>query len=272
MKKLVFAVCSFALLGATYATTQLDVAVTWMYQNWLTKYDNSTDFMSEKSLRRDEAAKFFVQYAKQQLHKSPDTSKKECDGFSDLNKWYIDLQDNVKDACRLWLFKGSQGKFMPEQTLTNGQAITVLMRMIDGMQDETKWHFATQYFQKAVSLDITEWVSLSENTFDAQATRWDVGILLYNASHMENITSTPVHQKEDQRFVQCKKVSWLPLDYSTFTGSFSWQFEYINVLIPWVNNDIISTNENTECNATNQYLRQELFNLRLLRKKIITRT
>jgi len=57
-----------------------------MYQNGLTKFDNPTDFMETKPLRRDEASKFFVQYSKQLLNKTNDETKAECSKFSDLNK------------------------------------------------------------------------------------------------------------------------------------------------------------------------------------------
>jgi len=36
-----------------------------MNQKGLTKFDNATDFMATNGLRRDEASKFFVQYAKE---------------------------------------------------------------------------------------------------------------------------------------------------------------------------------------------------------------
>jgi len=137
--------CHFTLITCfffsfSFADSQLDGAVSWMHSNWLTKFDNASDFMSTQSLRRDEATKFFVQYAKESLGLSPDTSK-SCN-FTDLDKARPDLKDLIKESCQLGLFQWYNWKFMPTQSLTNAQAITVLIRMIDGNKDETQWHWA----------------------------------------------------------------------------------------------------------------------------------
>lgn len=192
MKKLSLIVCGLFLssLSFSFANNDLDMAISWMNQNWLTKFSNAKDFMAGKSLRRDEAAKFFVQYAKQMMNKVPDLAKKECNYFSDLDKWRSDLKDVIKDACRLGLFQWSQGKFMPDQPLTNAQAITVLIRMIDGKKDETQGHFAQKYFEKADQLGITEGLSLDSTlAFENLATRGEVGMLLYNASKLNGNTT-----------------------------------------------------------------------------------
>jgi hypothetical protein len=41
---------------------------------------------------------------------------------------------------------------MPDQQLTNAQALTVFIRMIDGWKDETDGHFADNYLRKAQEL------------------------------------------------------------------------------------------------------------------------
>ena len=142
--------------------------------------------MSNQGLRRDEATKFFVQYATQVLWLNPDTNKTSCD-FNDLNSARADLKDLIKESCQLWLFQWSNWKFMPTQSLTNAQAITVLMRMIVGMQDETQWSFAQKYFEKAQELGIMSWLTLSSTAnYEKITTRWEVGTLLYNASNLDN--------------------------------------------------------------------------------------
>lgn len=74
------------------AKSSLNQSISRMNQNWLTKFDNAKDFMSSSSLRRDEASKFFVQYAKEILWLKPDTSKTSCN-FNDLDKAWPDLKD-----------------------------------------------------------------------------------------------------------------------------------------------------------------------------------
>jgi hypothetical protein len=77
MKRFLMLILSsiFIFLWFSFAENSLDEAVLWMHQHWLTKFDNPTDFMTTKWLRRDEASKFFVQYAKEVLHVTPDTTK-----------------------------------------------------------------------------------------------------------------------------------------------------------------------------------------------------
>ncbi|MEI6426312.1 MAG: hypothetical protein WCO66_03065 [Candidatus Absconditabacteria bacterium] len=186
MKKFLILASILFLGGFTLANTQLDQAISWMNTNGLTKFTNATDFMATKSLRRDEATKFFVQYATEILGRTPDTSKTSCN-FSDLSKARPDLKDLIKESCQLGLFQGTNGKFMPTQSLTNAQAITVLIRMIDGQKDETQGHFAQKYFEKAQELGIMNGLLLNSTAnFDKLTTRGEVGILLYNSSNLDN--------------------------------------------------------------------------------------
>lgn len=191
MKKLLIIILSFIFFwGFIWASTSKNDVISRMYQNWLTKFDNPTDFMETKPLRRDEASKFFVQYSKQLLSKTNDETKAECNKFSDLNKWRSDLSDTMKDSCKLWLFQWNKWKFMPTQTLTKWQAITVLIRMIDGKKDETQWHFAQKYYERALELWILNWVDINPKIFDYLINRWDVARLLYNAWNIGEKTTS----------------------------------------------------------------------------------
>jgi len=195
MKKLTpfFLVLSLlAFSSFVFADSSLDNAISWMNENWLTKFTNAQDFMSSWNLRRDEATKFFVQYAKTVLKSVPDESKTDCNKFSDLKEGWSDLSNTMKDACKLGLFNGANGKFMPKQNLTNAQALTVLIRMIDGKKDESQGHFAQKYFETAQELGIMKWLSLaSTDNFDKLTTRWDIAMLLYNAVNLKTKTVLP---------------------------------------------------------------------------------
>lgn len=188
MKKIVIIasiILSIWFLWITFAKSSLDQSISRMNQNWLTRFSNAKDFMSSNSLRRDEASKFFVQYAKEILWLKPDTSNKSCT-FTDLNKAWPDLKTQINEACQLWLFQWYNWKFMPSQQITNAQAITVFIRMIDGKKDETQWHFAQKYFEKAKELWIMSWLTLNyKSNFDKLTTRGDIGILLFNASKLD---------------------------------------------------------------------------------------
>ncbi len=199
MKRFYLLALIFVLfISFSFAETSLNQAINWMNNNWLTRFTNSTSFMATKNLRRDEATKFFVQYATEILWLTPDTSKKSCN-FSDLSNARPDLKDPIKKSCQLGLFQWTNGRFMPTQSLTNAQAITVLIRMIDGKKDETQWHFAQKYFEKAQELWIMDWLKLNSTAnFDKLTTRWDVWILLYNASNLTNTETdtTPALAKD----------------------------------------------------------------------------
>jgi hypothetical protein len=158
---------------------ELKLAINRMYSKWLTIFNTPESFMYQNWLRRDEAAKFFVKYAKEILGRTPDTSRLWCD-FFDLSKARPDLQEIVIESCQLWLFQWYQWHFMPDQQLTNAQALAVFIRMIDWWKDETWWHFADNYLKKAQELWITQWLSLDNRSlFDQNTTRWAVAQMIY---------------------------------------------------------------------------------------------
>jgi hypothetical protein len=92
--------------------------------------------MASKGIRRDEAAKFFVQFAK--LIEKTDYAKtdQQCQ-FSDLDKARPDLKEVVIESCKLGIFQGYQGKFSPTGLIKNAEAVAVLVRIVDGMQVES---------------------------------------------------------------------------------------------------------------------------------------
>lgn len=157
---------------------ELQDSINWMYDNWLTKFNTPDSFMYKRWLRRDEAAKFFVQYAKL-MWKTPDYSKKWCN-FKDLNQAWDDLRDIIIESCQLWLFQWYNGKFMPTQNLTNAQAIAVFMRLKEWFKDESWRHFALYYWSSASSKWLLKWMELDyETNFDNETTRWNVARMLY---------------------------------------------------------------------------------------------
>ncbi|NCQ81426.1 hypothetical protein GW750_01200 [bacterium] len=70
------------------------------------------------------------------------------------------------ESCQMGLFKGSKGMFLPTREITYGQAITVMMRMLYGYQDETGDHFATNYMKLAYENDY-----IAKATLDTKAKR-----------------------------------------------------------------------------------------------------
>jgi hypothetical protein len=92
--------------------------------------------MVSNSIRRDEASKFFVQFSKL-IGKTTYTKTVAQCTFSDLDKARPDLKEVVIESCRLGIFQGNKGKFNPTGLMTNAEAVTVLVRIIDGHQSES---------------------------------------------------------------------------------------------------------------------------------------
>lgn len=237
MKKLLIVALAIIWFGwFSLASTQLDEAISRMNQNGLTKFTNATDFMATNGLRRDEASKFFVQYAKEVIWLTPDTSKTSCN-FTDLSQARPDLKDLIKESCQLWLFQWYNWKFMPTQPLTNAQSITVLIRMIDWKKDETQGHFAKLYFEKAQELWIMEWLTLNSTAnFDKLTTRGDVGQLIYSASKLSN-TNT-----EAKTYYTVTRV----VDWDTIEISSWWKTEKIRLI--WIDTpETVDTTKPIQC-------------------------
>jgi hypothetical protein len=180
MKKIIITIIPLLLLTSFVSADTVDDAISWMYENKLTIHNNKTDFNADRGLRRDEAAKFYVNFAKQLGKTSYVKTASQC-VFSDINDSRSDLKTVVIESCRLGLFQGNKGKFMPKDQLTNAQAITVLVRLLDGNQNEVGLsHRSNNYYSKANQL----WVlaNVSMNNKNSIASRGNVGVVIYNGN------------------------------------------------------------------------------------------
>jgi hypothetical protein len=86
------------------AITLLDDAITRAYTKKLTNYVATSDFKPDTTIRRDEASKFFVTFAKFVGKTSYTVDAKQCQ-FSDLHNAWSDLKDIIIESCRLGIFK-----------------------------------------------------------------------------------------------------------------------------------------------------------------------
>lgn len=153
-------------------------AVDYLYDQKLTKYNTLDAFQPDSSLRRDEAAKFFSVFAAQVLKKQEDEAK-NCT-FNDLAEGHTDLKTNVVSACRLGIFKGSNGMFNPTASLTHGEALTVLIRILSGNMDESSAdHWAKAYWEKAQLYGLTQGTLMDSIKYlDEPISRGDIARLL----------------------------------------------------------------------------------------------
>lgn len=161
---------------------ELQDAVERGYDQWLTKFDDIVSFEYQGSLTREAAAKFYAEFAKLILD-TTESSSYSC-SFSDSSSMHSGLKPYITSACRMGLFKWSNGQYLPKEALTNGQALVVLVKSLDWVQTEIAGaHFAKPYLNAAKSLDLTNWTAAaSESKIDWSATRGDIMLMMYRAA------------------------------------------------------------------------------------------
>lgn len=161
---------------------EFDLALTWMYEMWMTKYSNASSYWSNDWLTREQGAKFFAVFMQDVLEKNNGTLEKEWCAFRDSAEFDPTLVDAISLSCELWLFRWTNWLFLPRQPLTKAQALTVLVRALEWMQDEEsvtpRWK---NYFDRARWLGLTK--ELDVRDLDKPVTRYEIALLLYRAIH-----------------------------------------------------------------------------------------
>jgi hypothetical protein len=173
-----------SLLSAFSLASNVDEAVSWAHDQGLTIYTDASSFKQNFALRRDEAAKFYVTFAKSLGKTEYVVPASQCQ-FSDLDKAWSDLRAVVVESCRLGIFKGTNGRFRPSENLTDAQAVAVLMRIVDGQQSEVGGsHRADNYYKRANALDILQGIDMTQK--NALAARGNVVSVIYNAKDVKS--------------------------------------------------------------------------------------
>lgn len=161
--------------------SDLEIAIQWMYDNWLTIYNTPKTFMSNNYLTREQASKFFVQFATTVLWKNK-WNVKSYNIYSDISNANPTLKDYIIYASNMWLFKWSNGKFMPFSNLTQAQALAVTIRLLDWYLEEPSDSWYVYYFYRAQMYWILWKTGIKFNSADRfYITRWDMALILYNA-------------------------------------------------------------------------------------------
>lgn len=143
LRKLIASLSAFAVMAASLAPvvsaapvvtdSELIHAVTWSYNNGLTKYDQADAFMPFNNLTREQAAKFASEFAEAIRNIAPDTTRTTVCEFKDVSIMDHTLVDSVVKSCQQSIMMGYQGNFMPKQLLTRGQFATMVSRMLGGI-------------------------------------------------------------------------------------------------------------------------------------------
>lgn len=150
-------------------------------------FDNESNFMSNQSLRRDEAAAFFARFSRDVLWNTPDTNKTECNNFTDLSLGHNNLRWEMIAACQLGLMRWHNNRFMPTDTFSNAHALTVMIRLLIGEQPESWSHWAENYRMKASNIWLNHWlIARQKVALDFTITRWEVARLIEAWSAYQN--------------------------------------------------------------------------------------
>lgn len=167
----------FTYVFASGLTESIDL----MYTLWVTRYNTLEEFGAEKNLRRDEAAKMVVTFAKAISQLDGRTQSNNC-SFSDLDKAHNDLHFYIVESCVNNLFKWYNNMFMPTRTISNAEFLAVMMRLLLWYLDEDNaTHRAYAYRELASAYGLLNWTQVSNfDTLDAPISRWDTSLLLYN--------------------------------------------------------------------------------------------
>lgn len=152
-----------------------------MYENGLTKYQDVAGYRGQDFIVRGEVSKLFSNYAA--LQGLTMTKSAEDCAFNDTTTYDETLQPTIIDACRYGLVKGHNGNYYPNNSMTEAEALTVIVRSILGNQDETLTPRWKEYYEIGKWLDILDGEELYD--LERKITREKVGTWLYRASQVD---------------------------------------------------------------------------------------
>jgi hypothetical protein len=161
-----------------YDKTTNNWVIKLLNRRWITLHKTREEFKPNNSIRRDEAAKMIVtaiQYAKSWSKLI--WNNKNCK-FDDIDEAWSDLQRSVRKSCKLWIFNWSNNLFRPKDTITNGQLLTVIWRILYWKLDESWASYVAPYANKLKAEWLLTNVKISKSDWDYPAKRWTVAKLI----------------------------------------------------------------------------------------------
>lgn len=172
------------------------MSLRWLYDQWLTKYQDPEQFRPDNYLSRVDASKM-LSILSRKIFGNNKLNTEKCAytdilSFDDVTKWQI------KDACQLGIFK-SAALFNPNQGITKWQLVTVLMRMFDQKTlDENTSPRYKNYVQRAWEI----WLLTDRTTawMDETVSRLDVAKLLYKLRNIY-LNKNPTTKDENPLFI-----------------------------------------------------------------------
>ena len=130
----------------------LQLAHQMLYSYSLTKWQGTKDFAPERSLTREEAARFMTEFATNVLCRK--ASRNYNDHFTDLEKANPELLPYIKKSYEYLIFNGdsnAEGKkekttFRPKELITVGELSAIMTRLVrNELLEEVEWDRARNY-------------------------------------------------------------------------------------------------------------------------------
>ena len=137
---------SFEQVYSVVNVPGFDEIVSWMFEQWLTKYATVSSFFPNELITREQAAKFFAQFA--DIVELEESSVASC-VFWDIGDADYTLIPHIIQACEYGLLKWSNGAFNPFASMTRAEAVTVAVRSLEGFLDESVTPWYRNYYQEA---------------------------------------------------------------------------------------------------------------------------
>ncbi len=197
---------STAWINTTWS--EFDQALSRMYANGLTKYNNETEYRANDGLTREEAAKIIGQ-AFVVLGYSQETKNASCT-FTDSYQVDPSLSGFVINTCKRGIFKGTtDNKFLPAEKLSRPQAMALLVRIFEGkLSNENRIPRWWDYYIKGQALWLT---TLNNQTaFDTAITRKEIALYIWR---LKNIVTN-----ETIRLMMINKLTTLSTTGTATTG------------------------------------------------------
>ncbi len=178
------------------------MSLRWLYDQWITKFQDPEKFMPENYLSRIDAAKMLSILSRKVFGNSKLNS--EACAYTDISSYEDITKGQVKDACQLGIFK-SAALFNPNIGITKGQLIAVLIRMFDHrLLDENTTPWYKNYVQRWWEI----WLLPDRSTasMDETVSRLDVSKMLYKLRNIY-LNKNPIGKNETPLFIKILSTS-----------------------------------------------------------------
>lgn len=156
-----------------YDATDDEKAYDFAFNMGMTSMKTVTAFRLDDKITRQEAAKMLVAYAENAFDAKYASYPDDCNvAYLDDKSFDSTLKDYIYSACAHNIMKGSKKSFMPQENLTRGQTLAIMMRIVDGRQNESGQPRWIKYVDRATELGYLAFANTKG--FENAITRWEV--------------------------------------------------------------------------------------------------